>query len=88
MQNKKYFRYKGKIKKQPLQKQIPAQKLDIVDARNKIISRKRIQITDAREKLAELARQKDARLKLQHLREKRVSSYLFTKWFNYYRTNL
>ncbi|XP_013146154.1 PREDICTED: polymerase delta-interacting protein 3-like [Papilio polytes] len=67
------FRYKGKIKKQPLQKQMPAQKLDIVDARNKIISRKRIQITDAREKLAELARQKDARLKLQHLREKRLA---------------
>ncbi|XP_013182208.1 PREDICTED: polymerase delta-interacting protein 3-like [Papilio xuthus] len=70
---KENFRYKGKIKKQPPQQQIPVQKHKIVDARNKIISRKRTQITDAREKLAELARQKDARLKLQQLREKRLA---------------
>ncbi|XP_014370312.2 polymerase delta-interacting protein 3-like [Papilio machaon] len=67
------FRYKGKIKKQPPHQQIPVQKRKMVDARNKIISRKRTQITDAREKLAELARQKDARLKLQQLREKRLA---------------
>ncbi|CAH2086415.1 unnamed protein product [Euphydryas editha] len=47
-------------------------KHNIVDARNKIISKKRTQITDAREKLAELARQKDARLRLEHMRAKRA----------------
>lgn len=44
-----------------------------MDARNKIISKKRIQITDARDKLAELAKQRDARLKLEHLKMQRVS---------------
>lgn len=48
-------------------------KLPITDARNKIISKKRIQITDARDKLAALAKQKDARLKLNKLRQERVS---------------
>lgn len=51
-------------------------KNNIVDARNKIISKKRTQITDAREKLAELARQKDARLRLEQMRAKRVSSHI------------
>lgn len=51
-------------------------KSNIVDARNKIISKKRTQITDAREKLAELARQKDARLKLEQMRAKRVSIHI------------
>ncbi|CAG4989512.1 unnamed protein product [Parnassius apollo] len=65
-------RNNSKVKKQlPPKKQVPAQKLKIIDARNKIISKKRTQITDAREKLAELAKQKDARLKLQQLRERR-----------------
>ncbi|CAK1581859.1 unnamed protein product [Parnassius mnemosyne] len=65
-------RNKSKMKKPlPPQKQAPVQKLKIIDARNKIISKKRTQITDAREKLAELAKQKDARLKLQQLRERR-----------------
>ncbi|CAG4910614.1 unnamed protein product [Colias eurytheme] len=48
--------------------------LDIIDARNKIVSKKRTQIRDAREKLAELAKQKDARLKLQQLRAKKASN--------------
>ncbi|XP_026757849.1 polymerase delta-interacting protein 3-like [Galleria mellonella] len=47
-------------------------KLPLNDARNKIISKKRTQISDAREKLAELAKQKDARLKLDLLRKKRA----------------
>ncbi|KAJ2952709.1 hypothetical protein O0L34_g7051 [Tuta absoluta] len=59
---------KGKIKKNPsATKQAP-----ISDARNKIISKKRNQILDAREKLAELAKHKDARLKLDALRKKRA----------------
>lgn len=56
------------IKNVPLHKKLP-----VVDARNKIISKKRIQITDARDKLAELAKQKDARLKLDKLRMKRMA---------------
>lgn len=58
---------KGKVKGQP-----PPKKLPITDARNKIISKKRTQITDAREKLAQLAKQKDARLKLEKLRLERA----------------
>lgn len=58
---------------QPPKKNVPPlKKLPVADARNKIISKKRIQITDAREKLAELAKQKDARLKLEKLRLDRV----------------
>ncbi|XP_022820085.1 polymerase delta-interacting protein 3-like isoform X1 [Spodoptera litura] len=58
---------KAKVKGQP-----PPKKLPITDARNKIISKKRTQITDAREKLAQLAKQKDARLKLEKLRLERA----------------
>lgn len=47
-------------------------KRPIFDARNKIISKKRTQITDAREKLGQLAKQKDARLKLEQMRKKRA----------------
>uniref|UniRef100_A0A2A4JNG1 RRM domain-containing protein n=1 Tax=Heliothis virescens TaxID=7102 RepID=A0A2A4JNG1_HELVI len=50
----------------------PPKKAIITDARNKIISKKRTQITDAREKLAQLAKQKDARLKLEKLRQERA----------------
>jgi hypothetical protein len=53
--------------------QQPKQNLAVTDARLKIISKKRVQITDAREKLAELAKQKDARLKIEQMRLKRVS---------------
>ncbi|XP_050344854.1 polymerase delta-interacting protein 3-like [Nymphalis io] len=60
-------RPKSKMKNQS----IPV-KQNIFDARNKIISKKRTQITDAREKLAELARQKDARLRLEQMRAKRA----------------
>lgn len=63
------FRYKPKVNNKQ-----PPFKPNVVDARNKIISKKRTQIIDAREKLAEIARQKDARLKLEQLRAKRVSS--------------
>lgn len=64
-----YFRVKrSKAKAQP-----PPQKAPIADARNKIISKKRTQITDAREKLSQLAKQKDARFKLEKLRLERVS---------------
>ena len=66
---------KSKVKSQPLKP--PPKKAPITDARNKIISKKRTQITDAREKLAQLAKQKDARLKLEKLRQERVSSILF-----------
>ncbi|KAJ0180572.1 hypothetical protein K1T71_003976 [Dendrolimus kikuchii] len=52
-------------------KQFPTNNVHIADARNKIILKKRTQITDAREKLAELAKQKDARLKLEKLRQNR-----------------
>lgn len=65
----------GKSKSQngkPKQLKSPIGKSPIVDARLKIISKKRTQITDAREKLAELAKQKDARLKLNQLRGERV----------------
>ncbi|XP_077300762.1 uncharacterized protein LOC143921376 isoform X2 [Arctopsyche grandis] len=43
------------------------------DARNRIILKKRTQITDARDKLAEIAKKKDARLKLDQLRMNRGS---------------
>ncbi|KAI5637957.1 RNA recognition motif domain-containing protein [Phthorimaea operculella] len=59
---------KGNIKKTPPTTKQPP----ITDARNKIISKKRNQILDAREKLAELAKHKDARLKLDALRKKRA----------------
>ncbi|CAH0406456.1 unnamed protein product [Chilo suppressalis] len=58
---------KGKL--QPPKKQLP-----VTDARLKIISKKRIQITDAREKLSELAKQKDARLKIEQMRLKRLDA--------------
>lgn len=58
--------------KSKMKNQFVLAKSNIVDARNKIISKKRTQITDAREKLAELARQKDARLKLEQMRAKRA----------------
>lgn len=45
----------------------------VTDARNKIISKKRTQITDARDILADLAKQKDARIKLEQMRSHRVS---------------
>ncbi|XP_026329573.1 polymerase delta-interacting protein 3-like [Hyposmocoma kahamanoa] len=57
----------------PPKKDVPPTKRPIFDARNKIISKKRTQITDAREKLAQLAKQKDARLKLEQMRKKRMS---------------
>lgn len=52
---------------------VPSKKPPMTDARNKIIFKKRTQITDAREKLAQLAKQKDARLKLEKIRLERVS---------------
>ncbi|CAK1545362.1 unnamed protein product [Leptosia nina] len=42
-----------------------------IDARNKIVSKKRTQIRDAREKLIDIAQQKDARLRLEELRAKK-----------------
>ncbi|CAB3224620.1 unnamed protein product [Arctia plantaginis] len=60
----------SRIKRKP-NVSMPSKKLPIADARNKIISKKRTQITDAREKLAQLAKQKDARLKLEKLRLER-----------------
>ncbi|XP_049867678.1 polymerase delta-interacting protein 3-like [Pectinophora gossypiella] len=68
------LRGKGPMKGKPNRNPPPARRLPIADARNKIISKKRNQITDAREKLAELAKQKDARLKLEQLRRKRAIS--------------
>ncbi|KAL0893959.1 hypothetical protein ABMA27_014036 [Loxostege sticticalis] len=53
---------------------MPRPKIPITDARNKIISKKRTQITDAREKLAEIAKKRDARLKIEQMRLKRMSS--------------
>ncbi|XP_068629869.1 polymerase delta-interacting protein 3-like [Battus philenor] len=68
---KREIRNKSKIKK-PLP--APKQNHKIIDARNKIISKKRTQIRDAREKLTQLGKLKDARLKLQQLREKRLKT--------------
>jgi hypothetical protein len=42
------------------------------DARLRIIQKNRQKLTDARDKLAEIAKQTDARLKLDKLRENRV----------------
>lgn len=44
----------------------------IGDARNRIIQKKRLHLTDARDKLCELAKQTDARQKLEKLRERRM----------------
>nr|XP_021181347.2 polymerase delta-interacting protein 3 [Helicoverpa armigera] len=66
-ENTRSKRNKAKAQPPPLPK-----KAIITDARNKIISKKRTQITDAREKLAQLAKQKDARLKLEKLRQERA----------------
>lgn len=55
---------------------MPRPKIPITDARNKIISKKRTQITDAREKLAEIAKKRDARLKIEQMRLKRVRLFL------------
>ncbi|KAM3963003.1 polymerase delta interacting protein 3 [Aphomia sociella] len=63
---------KGSMKMNRSNQQIQNSKLPVNDARNKIISKKRTQISDAREKLAELAKQKDARQKLDLLRKKRA----------------
>ncbi|XP_034840627.1 polymerase delta-interacting protein 3-like isoform X3 [Maniola hyperantus] len=57
--------------KSKMKTQLPIKKLNVIDARNKIISRKRTQIMDAREILADIAKQKDARLRLQELRAKK-----------------
>ncbi|XP_023948034.1 polymerase delta-interacting protein 3 isoform X2 [Bicyclus anynana] len=60
--------------KSKMKTQVPAQfpkKQTIEDARNKIISKKRTHIVDAREKLADLAKHKDARLRLEELRAKK-----------------
>jgi len=46
----------------------------IIDARQKIIQKNRQRLTDAREKLGELAKQTDARLKLEKLRVSRQVS--------------
>ncbi|KAG6442610.1 hypothetical protein O3G_MSEX002486 [Manduca sexta] len=46
----------------------PSSQHTVSDARNKIISKTRTQITDAREKLAQFGKHKDARLKLEQLR--------------------
>ncbi|XP_073943936.1 uncharacterized protein isoform X2 [Choristoneura fumiferana] len=70
-QNGKPKSQNGKTK----QLKSPIGKSPIVDARLKIISKKRTQITDAREKLAELAKQKDARLKLNQLRGERNTMF-------------
>lgn len=43
------------------------------DARLRIIQKNRQKLTDARDKLAEIAKQTDARLKLEKLRENRVN---------------
>lgn len=44
----------------------------IADARNRIIQKKRLHITDARDKICELAKKTDVRLKLEKLRETRL----------------
>ncbi|XP_059057005.1 polymerase delta-interacting protein 3-like [Achroia grisella] len=64
--------HKGSMKINRAKQQDQSKKLPLNDARNKIISKKRTQISDAREKLAELAKQKDARLKLDLLRRNRA----------------
>ncbi|XP_075220254.1 uncharacterized protein LOC142323852 isoform X2 [Lycorma delicatula] len=46
----------------------------VADARLKIIQKSRLKITDAREKLAEIAKQSDARLKLKKIQEKRLKT--------------
>ncbi|XP_063531591.1 polymerase delta-interacting protein 3-like isoform X2 [Cydia strobilella] len=74
----------GNPKSQP--KPTIKKKIPIVDARNKIISKKRTQITDAREKLAELAKHKDARLKLEQMRKQRIAK-LQTKDRNIFNRN-
>ncbi|XP_061712367.1 polymerase delta-interacting protein 3-like [Cydia pomonella] len=77
----------GNPKSQPKLKTTATQKkIPIVDARNKIISKKRTQITDAREKLAELAKHKDARLKLEQMRKQRIAK-LQTKDRNIFNRN-
>ncbi|CAH0604743.1 unnamed protein product [Chrysodeixis includens] len=65
-------RENSRVKRSKAKAQPPSQKVPIADARNKIISKKRTQITDAREKLAQLAKQKDARFKLEKLRLERA----------------
>lgn len=64
---------KRRNKKTSLTKKKTATMYSPVDARNKIISKRRNQFTDAREKLMQKAKQKDARLKLQQLREKKIA---------------
>ena len=44
----------------------------VSDARLRIIQKNRQKLTDARDKLAEIAKQTDARIKLEKLRENRV----------------
>lgn len=69
-------------KKQSNQSSQPP-KHTVSDARNKIISKTRTQITDAREKLAQFGKHKDARLKLEQLRLKKVSIYCCSSSVNY-----
>lgn len=58
-----------------------APQVNVGDARFKIIQNKREKIRDAREKLGQIAKQTDARLRLMKLREKRVQAQvlMFTK---------
>ncbi|CAH2264054.1 jg16412 [Pararge aegeria aegeria] len=57
--------------KSKMKTQVPIKKQNVIDARNKIISKKRTHIVDAREKLAEMAKLKDARIKLEELRARK-----------------
>lgn len=49
-------------------------KANIKDARLKIIQKNRTKLVDARDKLAQIAKKTDARLKLQKLRKQNVIS--------------
>ncbi|KAL0272452.1 UNVERIFIED_CONTAM: hypothetical protein PYX00_005412 [Menopon gallinae] len=51
-----------------------ASQVNVGDARFKIIQKQRQKITDAREKLGQIAKQTDARLRLMKLRERRVQA--------------
>lgn len=51
-----------------------ALKFGISDARLRIIQKNRLKLTDAREKLVQIAKQSDARLKLEKIRERRMEA--------------
>lgn len=66
--NRGQLRLKGNIEQQQRRRRAPL----LGDARFRIIQRNRQKLTDAREKLAEIAKQHDARLKLDKLRQVRL----------------